>query len=232
MTPQEVLNILRKTDIDCGIERFTNEQVNDCGVMWSFEEFMSEHYPLVNYEIMTGVTKCVIVFEDEDFVIKIPFSGYEDWEGQEYDSETDCYDEDYDPFFEFDEGDYCRIEANNYQSAIEEGLEEIFAETSFLGYANEFPIYVQKKVIPFWQTDNKVKHTFEERISFQKSYNAGDIERLPIDWCLDFIAAYGEEKFIDFLVFTIKYHINDLHGDNVAYRNGKPCLLDYSGYWK
>ena len=47
----------------------------------------------------------------------------------------------------------------------------------------------------------------------------------------DFIAAYGEEKFIDFLIFTIKYHINDLHGDNVAYRNGKPCLSDYSGYW-
>ena len=107
MTPQEVLNILRKIDIDCSAESFTCEQVCDYGVMWDFENFMSEHYPLIRYRIMTGATKCVIVFEDEDFVIKIPFSGYEDWEGQEYDSETGYYDEDYNPFFEFECGDYC-----------------------------------------------------------------------------------------------------------------------------
>ena len=77
MTPQEVLNILRKTDIDCSVGSFTCEQVCDCGVMWNFENFMSEHYPLVRYEISTGATKCVIVFKEKVFVESFDFHKYD-----------------------------------------------------------------------------------------------------------------------------------------------------------
>ena len=235
MTEMELFNILDKVGIDASSERFTQESFEYENPFYEFDEYMNKNYPNFNYVIDSGATKCVIIPKNEDYVLKIPFTGYEDWENQpcEEDEETGewIYDEYYDPFVPFEDGDYCRIEADNYQFAIIEGLEEIFAETSFLGYVKGFPIYVQKKVTTFWQTDKKVKHTDEERTSLKKSYKPEDIERLPVDWCLDFIAAYGEEKFIDFLIFTIEYHINDLHGDNVAYRNGKPCLSDYSGYW-
>ena len=229
MTPQEVLNILRKTDIDCSVGSFTCEQVCDCGVMWNFENFMSEHYPLVRYEIMTGATKCVIVFKDEDFVIKIPFSGYDDWEGQEYDSETGYFDEDYDPFFEFEYGDYCQLEEEIFDKALDEGLDFALARTQFIGMAGDFPVYVQEKATSFW--NGKSKHSREE-ITLIKNQYKYDIERLDPEWILDFISCYGKRTFEAFLQFTIDAHINDLHNGNVGYIYGQPVLLDYSGYWE
>lgn len=237
MTALELFNILDEVGIDANDERFTQESFGYEDPFYELGRYMEKNYPDFHFEVASGATKCVIVPEGEDYVLKIPFTGYEDWENQPYEEDEETgewtYDDNWDAFVPFEAiYDYCKAEVDNYQFAIIEGLEDVFAEISLLGYIKGFPIYVQKKVTTFWQTRNRVKHTEEERTSLKNSYKRGDLEKLPIDWCLDFIAAYGEEKFMNFLIFTIECHINDLHGDNVAYRNGKPCLSDFSGYWE
>lgn len=149
MTEMELFNILDKVGIDTNSERFTQESFEYENPFYEFDEYINKNYPDFNYVIDSGATKCVIIPKNEDYVLKIPFTGYEDWDNQpcKEDEETGewIYDEDYDPFVPFEDGDYCRIEADNYQFAIIEGLEEIFAETYFLGYVKGFPIYAHKR---------------------------------------------------------------------------------------
>ena len=112
MTEMELFNILDKIGIDASSERFTQESFEYDNPFYEFDEYMNKNYPDFNYVIDSGATKCVIIPKNEDYVLKIPFTGYEDWDNQscEEDEETGewIYDEDYDPFVPFEDGDYCR----------------------------------------------------------------------------------------------------------------------------
>lgn len=239
MNYMEVLNILNKVGIDADAARFSQESFEYSDPFWSFDEYIRKNYPDFKYEVCSGATKVVIVPKNEDWVLKIPFAGYEDWEGQpcwenEETGEWE-YDDDYDAFFSFEgvaDGDYCQKEVEIYQNAIIESVDDFFAEIEFIGNVNAFPVYLQKKVTTFWTNNDRTRHSDEERNSLKSSYSCGELEKLPEDWCIDFINAFGEERFKEFIQFTIEYHVNDLHGNNVAYRNGKPCIADFSGYWE
>lgn len=235
MKAMELLAILQKTGISASSKSFSQYDIEEYDAFWAFNAYMYNNFPNFDYEISTGATKAVIVPKNEDYVLKIPFAGDCDWDDQprEYNEETGEYeyDDDWDAFQPFEIEDYCKVELENYQNSIVEGLNMCFAAIEFLGNAGEFPVYMQEKVETFWYSNSRKRHSAEEVKKLKASYTNADLERIPAEWAIDFIEAYGEEKFIEFLIFTMDYHINDLHGDNVAYRNGKPVLSDYSGFW-
>lgn len=112
-----------------------------------------------------GATKGVLIFDDLDFVIKIPFYGYEctpHWE-----SECGTYHSSYsyeirtfkpegwywveDEVERFQNAtcengwDYCAVEENICNKAKKKEIEECLAKTALLGYVDNYPIYIQEK---------------------------------------------------------------------------------------
>ena len=233
MTPKEIFDILKITGIDACAETFTSDDIEG-DAFYSFGKYIEENGYDFEYNVYYGATKAVIVPNNEDFVIKIPFAGSNDYENQPYDydaiTDTYIYDDEYDPFVPL-KYDYCRLEEENYEYARENDVEDYFAKITLIDFIDGFAIYVQEKVASFYSSKSRTHYSEAERKALRQSYEY-DLERIPLDWALDFINAYGEEEFINFLNFTIDYHINDLHGENVAYRNGKPILCDYSGFWE
>lgn len=234
ITPQDFLIALQESGIDCDRDRFSQYNIEECYSLWKFDEYMQKHFPNVRYSIASGTTKVVIIPKEEDFVIKIPFSGIEDWENQpyEYDEETDeyIYDENWEAFKLFNTYDYCEVEEKIFCDAEEEGLDFAFAATAYLGEAQTFPVYIQEKAkILNW--DGKRKYSNEEISTIRETYKY-DLEKLSEVWVLDFIKCYGKKLFERFLQFTIDAHINDLHNGNVGYIGSQPVLVDYSGFWE
>ena len=234
MTAKEIFDILKITGIDADANTFTSEDIEN-NAFWAFAEYLEKNGYNFDYNIYHGATKAVIVPNNEDFVIKIPFAGYVDYDNQscDYDEDTNTwiYNDEYDPFVPL-KYDYCRLEKENYEYARENDVEDYFAKIVLIDFIDGFAIYVQEKVESFYSSKSRTHYSEAERKELTKSYKYEDLERIPPDWALDFIHTYGEEEFINFLNFTIDYHINDLHGENVAYRNGKPILCDYSGFWE
>lgn len=233
MTAKEIFDILKITGINACAETFTYEDIAG-DAFYSFDKYIEEHGYDFEYDMCSGASKAVIVPKNEDFVIKIPFAGLNDYYNQPYDYNEVIneyvYDDDYDPFVPL-QYDYCKLEEENYRYARENDVDNYFAKINLIGFIDGFAIYVQDKVESFFHSKSRGHHSEKEKEALTQSYRYEDLEQLPLDWALDFINAYGEEEFINFLIFTIEYHINDLRNENVAYRNGKPIVCDYSGYW-
>ena len=188
-----------------------------------------------------GATKMVIVNDNCDFVIKIPFYGE-----QIYDYDSDEYS--YEDFLYADNGynswDYCLTETNIYNMAVKEGVEEFFPETYEYqeGYGIFPPVYIQKKMI-LWEDSHYEFESEEEKqeaLAEIETYDSifgfcGDIDnRMPpyifIYICLHY---YGEDETFKLLRFIKRHNniINDLHCNNIGVRNdGSPIIFDFSGF--
>lgn len=57
--------------------------------------------------------------------------------------------------------------------------------------------------------------------------------RHPLDktWAARALVVYGKRKIKALCQFIKDEGINDLHGHNIGYLNGKPILLDFCGYY-
>lgn len=164
--------------------------------------------------LKSGATKGVIIPKDADFVIKIPFEAY------------NCGDN-------FNEDDYCQLEATAYENALIEGFEFVFVETKFVDIIDGIKIYVQPRV------DEYARDEDEEYLSCDESNEMEDLKDSYFSaydmnsyWLYEFINVYGMDIFNDFCHFTEEYGINDLHGGNLGYYHGKPVIFDYSGYFE
>lgn len=214
------------------------------GEDWDFYIDYESYYlgELVNCipgcNLYIGATKMVIVNDNCDFVIKIPFYGK-----QTYDYDSDEYV--YEDFLHADNGyngwDYCLTETNIYNMAVKAGVEEFFPETYEYqeGYGIFPPVYIQKKMILWEDSEYKFK-TEEEKYEALTTYESifgfcgNTSNRMPpyifIYICLNY---YGEDKTRNLLYF-IKCHndiINDLHYNNIGVRNdGSPIIFDFSGF--
>ena len=165
-----------------------------------------------------GASKLVF-FIDAETVVKLPFQGLID---DDYDQEEGEF-----LFHEFAMGNYCQIEAEIYDSAIEEGLDMFFAGTRLAGYtANGYPFYISERV---QQCGGKTPpQNSLERADQMRMYSMGEFSRL---WLAEAIEWYGEELVERLIDFVNDQHINDLTCGNAGYRaDGAPVLLDYSGF--
>ena len=233
----------------------------------------AECFEKKDWSYANGVTKCVLLFSGFDFVVKIPFNGYESCgEGHYYDNngekvswtaahyETrntagnvkfyrtrqDVYwDNGEFEFYEFHGAeceygwDYCEVETIKYADAEAEGVEKFFAKTERVGYVGQWkhPVYIQERCVTFDdETSSESGERFHNRTEadFEKVKTLQDevgYVSISQNWLLDAIIYYGVELVKKFLIFCENFNISDLHSGNVGYRNGAPCLLDYSSYW-
>lgn len=182
-----------------------------------------------SFSAASGVSKGVLWFDDSDFndiVFKMPFSGL---------------------YY-----DYCDREADFYQAAKKDNVEEFFAETVYLGEAKieykgdiyELPIYAQERVdMDADDIDNALYS------SFIKNYTEDVRNRYDED-SEDYNEAMGEEAIMDaywsedstsialglfdngaLSEFVWREGINDLHEGNIGRRaDGSLVMVDYSGY--
>lgn len=176
----------------------------------------------VNY----GASKCVIIPPDEDYVIKIPFTGsYIEIEENEF-----IY-EDFGGAEEAYGWDYCLAESNRYYTAEACGFEKYLARTLFIGCTKDnFPIYIQPKCEVYTYSSIKTSREEQEKTS-SIANKAIWFSEIPLDWLTAFRLEYGEKSLIDFLNFLEEYGWDDLTDDNIGFLDGKPIIFDYSSFY-
>lgn len=193
-------------------------------------------------EYFCGASKLVFDVRS-DKVIKLPFTGYHYYADGEYDDETGFY-EDEEVFEEFrgannsiNNWDYCLTEVEKYALAENAGFEKFFAKTELFCRVDGHPIYLQDKVIVYaeggyqsFPPSEQSKQYCEKHFSYEnKSFKGA--KTLPNDWVAKAVDLYGAEEVENFLVFLEKERFSDLHYHNIGYtRDGRPVILDYSGY--
>ena len=190
------------------------------------------------YSYEYGASKFVLIpFDDnEKYVIKIPYTGsynfesgyYSSSSSQHYHSGTNEYCDYYGSDYDERPWDYCAGEVQRYKKAEKYGLAECFAKTEFLGYVNDYPIYIQEKCTV--SSYYKNSHSVEEQEKTSKC--CGTYKNINNDWLTDFRIYYGEEILLKFINFI---HDNDwdddLRKDNIGYIENRPVLIDYSGFF-
>ena len=202
---------------------------------WAWDTFHANLY--------YGVSKCAIIFEGEDEVIKIPFNGSWIWDGKE-DPETGEWIENEKPDFipfhrandvhkEAKNWDYCENELIKYEMAVGAGFEKFFADTRFLDKVNGRPLYAQEKCVSFAETSLS-EHSED---SYKKWKNNITMQHLKhhinVEWVCLAIDWYGEEEVTRFLQYLIDNKLHrDLHDGNIGVSaiDGRPLLLDWAGW--
>jgi hypothetical protein len=134
------------------------------------------------------------------------------------------------------EKDYCEFEKDLYFYSKTLGFEDLLAKTSFVGVILDIPVYIAERVRPMtdffdledFPISNLSKSVVREIVS-NSDYMFAD---LPAREHLEkFVEDHGEYKTYSLIDFILKYGLGDFHPGNVGIKkNGKICLLDYSGF--
>lgn len=165
-----------------------------------------------------GATKLVIIPQNKDYVIKIPFQGYYE--------DSFCYFTNANSDFDWD---YCWEEAERYYRICSTPFKKFFAETIFIGYVGDYPIYLQEKCTPFNNSYKKAKEKTIKMDSFLQKHHC--YYDLNTDWCIDLLKYCGPKEFKEFLALIKKLKWDDdLTYDNVGYKDGHPIIIDFSGF--
>lgn len=179
---------------------------------YNFEEEV-DNFGDGSFRLCAGATKGVIIFEKEDYVIKIPFTS--DWN-------YDCPQE----------------ESFVYDDAIKNHLEKFFAPCYFLYKYAESYIYIMEKV--YMDSQVVMRSGIRE---FRKSNSEFDKDDIDIEEylscrCADnpvlvrycFKEFYNDDEIDRLIGFIESNYINDLHESNMGFnKEGKLVLIDYSG---
>jgi len=187
-----------------------------------------------------GATKGVIMNDELNYVIKLPFlyeKHFEDWNSKTQEYRKVWYEPD---------ADYCRIEWRNYAKAVEAGIGECFAPTYYVGKFRGCPVYVQEKCY----CDEKLVSdaSYDSAWREWQEHNSGcyhDNEEMEEDFSNDFYAYESEDQISSltyecwdakvaskFWNFCEDMMIGDLHSGNWSYDDNDQSLrvVDYSGF--
>ena len=238
-TPQYVLDCINKY---CNL---AGQELTE----WNFDRLvffpLKEAECFTNLQMSSGVTKGVLLIEGCNFVIKMPFYGSERDEeyvdGLGYTEAMEVYGSDWSSrevkceLYPFENAagetpwDYCSAEAQIYQYAEEEGVEQFFAKTEFLGYAQGWPVYIQERAVMYRDMDAP-EHSSKHLSYINRELLARAFSDLAASQVADLVAEYNEEAFQRLDKFCEDYSVTDLHQGNIGYLHGKPVLVDYSSY--
>ena len=166
-----------------------------------WKTFLSDELP---YEIRYGVTKIVIIPNNETSVIKIPF--------------------------ECQGVDHCKIEAANYRKAVESGMEVYFAQTKRAGTFDEVPIYISEQA----RCDEEfVNSAVRESLSEFSWEEIDELFSDDMAVAEEFLLWGLGEDFEKLSNFLSENEIYDIHSGNVGWIEGRGAvLIDYSGVLK
>lgn len=194
-----------------------------------------------------GISKLVLLIPHENFVIKIPFTGwyeeddydyaYCEWEDAEKEDNRgpEPVLEDFYCPFEFANtpyitlpraDDYCALEVAIYEDAIEEGVAQYLAKEWKVDQIDEISIYAQERAKML--DDDKFDATASEKTC--KRCEQLSLRCFNSMWIADFFEIYGEDEFVKLSKFLEKHRIHDLHAGNLGYIDNMPVIVDYSCY--
>lgn len=207
-----------------------------------------EDHTEYRFEWHVGASKGVMVFEELDLVIKVPFqateydegeyqNSVEAWAAGELDEEPQLEDYIHDLYRATNffietahDWDYCDLECGIYEEAVKVGLEAYFAKSEYIGEVNGYPIYRQELVCPFDHDRQSHSRSEEDRQRASKTCDRLEVTCFNACWIADFLDCYGEDEFKKLGDFLNKLDIRDLHSGNIGYMGAYPVLLDYSDY--
>ena len=176
-----------------------------------FKTFEAKELEKKGLYCTNGLTKAVLVFDELDWVVKIPL--HVDYSRSDGGSITD----------------YCERERFIYEQAKERGVAELFAESYFLMDFCGRPIYIMKKV-----EDNKEKISTD---LYDKAISEGyeiDFEYMEPEEQVEELFYYYYDDYLlqEYFAFCEDYGVNDVHTGNIGYdEDDKPVIIDYSGYY-
>ena len=172
-----------------------------------FKDLEAEELEKKGIYCANGLTKGVLIFDELDWVVKIPF----------------------DVNFPRSDINYCEREQFVYEQAKKRGIAEIFAESYFLMDFCGRPIYIMKKVEA---NEEKVSTDLYNR-GISEGYEEEDFQSMESEEQVEeLLYYYYDEDFLqEYFAFCDEYEINDVHTSNIGYdENDKPVVIDYSGY--
>lgn len=215
-----------------------------CGDDWEYInwERFSKILPLE--DTTYGVSKGVLIPENRDYVIKVPFDG-EGWEIKEvYDEEkeeyTECFEDTFtyfknanEKYYFLSNWNYCELELFIYNNAVAKNLTKFFPETEKIGKIGGRPIYIQQRVTEIWAwSDIKSSISKQEQIDTINTLTSHNCKKsnLPYDFSAFVLTTYGLDEYSRLDDFLYQNQINDLHSSNLGILNDKPVIIDFSGY--
>ena len=135
-------------------------------------------------------------------------------------------------------------EVSIYQDAIQFHLEKFFPRTEHLVTIKAVDFVLQEKIDCAVGECSRYQEQKFDRIGktasikimrkmekeFQKASGGGWGRSLDARWAKVALVIYGKRACKTLCDFIVKHNINDLHENNIGYKNGKPIILDFSGY--
>lgn len=168
-----------------------------------------------NIKVCDGSSKICLVFPDVPYVVKWSTEGYSE----------------------------AMREVQIYKDAVSKNLEKFFPDTIFLVSLNGIDFVAQEKIdFSVCECDLKNARIFSRitRTALDKTVAKMDREfqkaspfyrrRLDVQWAKMAIVLYGKKACKALCEFVIANKINDLHKSNIGYKNGRPIILDFSGF--
>lgn len=212
------------------------------GDLYSDRDFSEAIYQSgMGYDTAHGVSRFVIIPDKTDYVIKLPITGiYE----RLWDEETDSYKEPTLVAYANEEcDDPTRNEIDIYENASKIG-KQILLKNIYVGDYNGIPVYIQKKIDETFNNSSSSCRdlSFEERTlirnTLKNSYlNSKDFDGndectycppCHSEFLFDVIKFYGQKKAEEMI--RLMREIDDLHGGNIGYVNGRPVVIDYGDF--
>lgn len=209
------------------LDSLTYSQTEDLGWRYEYDDYggdIEDYHDEIIQDLgckrySSGCSKIVLFFDEyPDVVIKIPFHGVRD------------LDEDFEVTNQ--RGycvDYCHLEYEIYQHAVQEKLDKVFAAEEFLGFYSDLPLYVAERCSGYYtQVDDPSEDSKQKanKLASEKLDRYSDLTRyLPI-----IIEQYGEDFAGRLVDFCNVNEIDDLHCDNVALKDGWFKFIDYSSF--
>lgn len=172
----------------------------------------------LSFDWEDGASKLVIIPENTDFVIKIPFNS-------EYDV---------DEYYEFSQN-YCETEIDLYDRIVDEYpmFAQFFLPLTRVEECREWDIYIQPKCQTYNDADENMKSNSYSKESLTKVKSDLGGTGLPTDWMAAVTEVLEDINLVkEFINVLEMYDITqDLHRGNIGYCNGKPVILDYAGFY-
>lgn len=211
----------------------TEDSLND-GVQWDIEKALRKNN-IEDFFFASGASKFVIVLEEEDFVIKIPYDGEYYWNYEEEDIV-------YEPFHKANlftkvdyDWNYCEVERILYKRAKLAGVGQFFSGVVKIGEVEGRPVYAQEIAITYGEGGTSGREASEyAKNSFpsvsSKIYTDCHFHA-PEDWLCAAIDIYGMDAINKLSQFIHDNQIADLHYENIGFsKDGLPVIMDYSSY--
>lgn len=222
--------IVKTLDIPYSYGRMTDGDIYQYGLI---ESQLSKEWGA--YKVDWGISKAVIIFEELPFVIKIPFYGSWDFEG-EYNAETDEYECGEDYFKEYQyagesgSNDYCSAEEHVISEMEGVGFGALAPDMMCIGEHNDHNFYIQEKVRVFdYDEVQTTEDSLKRAREMEHEYWYGESE-----WRAAILDNYGEEFWKEFINWAHSRNfafLGDMHSGNIGYRfDGTPVILDLAGF--